>query len=90
MVTHPLRKWLRSQSPRQRRQNRQHIQQSFSAELADLNGRNLYTGVPASANSNTIFDRNSLSLQSLVVNPGTGIRRVKITELQHMFGTGRT
>ncbi len=62
----------------------------LSAELASLNGRNLYTGVPASADSNTIFDQElAFAAIAPVVSPGTGIRRVKMTELQHMFGTGR-
>ncbi len=62
-----------------------------SSELPPLGARNLYTGVPASANANTIFD-NPLSYAVIVpvVNQGTGLTQVTTSDLKHMFATGRT
>lgn len=38
----------------------------------------------------TVFDTNLLYAPiALVVNPGTGIRQLKISEMRHLFGTGR-
>ncbi len=59
--------------------------------LADLNGRNLFDpNNPNAADSNTIFD-NKLAFAPIapVINFGTGIRRVTMTQLQHLFITGR-
>lgn len=64
---------------------------NLSSELAGLNGRNLFNpNNPGAADANTIFD-NSLALAPIapVVNYGTGIRQIKISELQHLFTTGR-
>jgi len=60
-------------------------------DLAQLGSRNLYDGVPANANANTIFD-NPLSYAVIcpIVSLGTGITQVTSTELRHMFATGRT
>lgn len=64
---------------------------NLSNELADLNGRNLFDPQnPGAADSNTIFD-NSLAFAPIapVVNYGTGVQRFTMTELQHLFLTGR-
>ena len=62
-----------------------------SNALLGLNGRNLFDpSNPGSANANTLFD-NPLSFAPIapVTNFGTGWQQVTITELQHLFGTGR-
>ena len=60
-------------------------------DLALLGSRTIYTGNPASADANTIFD-NPLSYAVIVpvVNQGTGITQLTISEMRHMFVTGRT
>ncbi|MBX3382943.1 MAG: hypothetical protein KF864_05480 [Phycisphaeraceae bacterium] len=63
----------------------------LSHQLADLDGRNLFDPTnPSAADANTIFDT-SLAFAAItpVINPGTGMRRVSMTELQYLFGTGR-
>jgi hypothetical protein len=61
-----------------------------SGNLPTLNGRNLDDGNPANANSNTIYS-NKLAFAPIgpLVNYGTGITRVTMTDLQHIFVTGR-
>jgi len=64
---------------------------NLSNLLAGLNGRNLFNPAnPGAADSNTIFD-NSLAWAPIapVVNYGAGVTRVTMTELQHLFTTGR-
>ncbi len=56
-----------------------------------LNSRNLFNPAdPGSANANTIFD-NPLSWAVIcpVVNPGTGVAQVTVSQLQFLFATGR-
>ncbi|MGD9789660.1 MAG: GC-type dockerin domain-anchored protein [Phycisphaerales bacterium] len=63
----------------------------LSNQLVDLNGRNHFDpSNPGLADSNTIFD-NELAFAPIapVVNFGTGITQVKMSELQHLFSTGR-
>jgi len=64
---------------------------NLPSTLAGLNGRNLFNSAnPGAADSNTIFD-NSLAFAPIapVVNYGTGVTQIKMTELQHLFVTGR-
>ena len=63
----------------------------LSSFLADLNGRNVFDpSNPQAADANTIFD-SSLFFAPIapVTNYGTGLERVAMTELQHLFATGR-
>lgn len=65
---------------------------SLSSELAGLNGRNVFDPAnPSAANSNTIFD-SSLFFAPIapVTNYGTGLTRVTMTQIQHLFTTGRS
>jgi hypothetical protein len=64
---------------------------NLTNSLPGLNGRNLFDPAnPGAANGNTIFST-SLSFAPIatVTNPGTGITRLKISEMQHLFVTGR-
>jgi hypothetical protein len=65
---------------------------NLSNELPPLlNGRNLFEPTnPGAANTNTIFD-NPLSWAVIcpVVNPGTGISQLTVTQMQYLFVTGR-
>ncbi|MFZ4430946.1 MAG: hypothetical protein ACOYPS_11395, partial [Phycisphaerales bacterium] len=63
----------------------------LSSLLAGLNGRNVFDpNNPGAADSNTIFD-NSLFFAPIapVTNYGTGLERVTMSEIQHLFTTGR-
>ncbi len=61
------------------------------SQLTTLLGRNLFNpNNPGAADQNTIFDTDLLFAPiAPVVNFGTGIRQLKITEIQHLFVTGR-
>ena len=60
-------------------------------DLALLGNRTIYTGNPASATTNTLFDTQlSYAVIVPVVNQGTGITQLTMTEMRHMFVTGRT
>ncbi len=60
-------------------------------DLALLGSRSIYNGNPASATTNTIFDTPlSYAVIVPVVNQGTGITQLTMTEMRHMFVTGRT
>ncbi|MFO0830862.1 MAG: hypothetical protein U0637_03355 [Phycisphaerales bacterium] len=64
---------------------------NFSNQLVTLPaGFSLYSGVPASANSRTIFST-ELAFAPILpyANYGTGLQSLKYTELQHLFVTGR-
>jgi len=64
---------------------------NLPSNLPTPNGRNLFNPAnPGASNSDTIFD-NSLALAPIapVVNYGTGIKQVTMTQLQHAFATGR-
>jgi hypothetical protein len=63
----------------------------LSNTLAGLNGRNLFNPAnPGSADANTIFDTQlAFAPIAPVVNYGSGIQRVTMTQLQHLFTTGR-
>lgn len=69
-----------------------HLSGGLSSFLAPLNGRNLFDPAnPTAVDANTIFDTElNFAPIAPVVSLGTGITQVKMTELQHMFGTGRT
>ena len=63
---------------------------NLNNSLPGLLGRNLYNGVPAEANANTIFDTPlSYAVIVPIANPGTGVTQIKISELRHLFATGR-
>jgi hypothetical protein len=59
--------------------------------LAALGNRNLFDpNNPSAANANTIFDTQILFAPiAPVTNFGTGLSTVTMTQLQHLFGTGR-
>jgi hypothetical protein len=63
----------------------------LSNGLPGLNGRNLFNPLnPGAADSNTIFDTElAFAPIAPVINFGTGLRQITITQLQHHFGTGR-
>ncbi len=63
----------------------------LSNQLVDLNGRNLFDpSNPGLADANTIFDQQlAFAPIAPVVNYGTGIKQIKMTELQFLFTTGR-
>ncbi len=51
---------------------------------------NLYTGVPAQANANTLFDSPVASVPvAVLTNFGTGMTSIRMTEMQHLMTTGR-
>jgi hypothetical protein len=64
----------------------------FSNALPGLSGRNLFDPAnAAAANSQTIFDTTILFAPiAPVVNPGTQLYSVTMSELRHLFGTGRS
>ncbi|CAG0997222.1 hypothetical protein PHYC_02641 [Phycisphaerales bacterium] len=64
---------------------------NLSSQLLNLGTRNLFDpSNPGAADSNTIFDTDLLFAPiAPVVNFGTGIQRLKISEIQHLFVTGR-
>jgi len=63
----------------------------LSSSLPTLsNNRNLFNGNPAQANANTIFDTPlSFAVIAPIVNAGTGLTQVTMSQLQFIFGTGR-
>jgi len=63
----------------------------LSNALPGLNGRNLFNPAnPGSADFNTIFDTElAFAPIAPVINFGTGLRQVTVSQLQHYFGTGR-
>ncbi|GJQ31129.1 MAG: hypothetical protein HBSAPP03_30130 [Phycisphaerae bacterium] len=63
----------------------------LSSQLLTLGTRNLFDpNNPGAANGNTIFDTDLLFAPiAPVVNFGTGIRRLTMSEIQHLFVTGR-
>ncbi len=68
-----------------------HLAGGLSSFLSPLNGRTLFDPAnPTAQDSNTIFDTELFYAPiAPVVNYGTGIRQLRITELQHLFTTGR-
>ncbi|MDX2131918.1 MAG: hypothetical protein SFY69_07700 [Planctomycetota bacterium] len=64
---------------------------NLSSQLLTLQGRNLFDPTnPGAADANTIFDTQLLFAPiAPVVGLGTGITQLKITEIQHLFVTGR-
>ncbi|MDX2117070.1 MAG: EF-hand domain-containing protein [Planctomycetota bacterium] len=64
---------------------------NLGASLPDLNGRNLFDpSNPGAADSNTLFDQ-PLAWAPIVpmTNLGTGITQLKMSEVRHLFATGR-
>lgn len=63
----------------------------LSSQLPGLNGRNLFDpNNVGAADANTIFETElALAPIAPVVNFGTGVTQVTMSELQHLFGTGR-
>lgn len=68
-----------------------HLSGGLSSQLSDLNGRNLFNpATPLVQDGNTIFDTELFYAPiAPVANFGTGLTQIKITELQHLFTTGR-
>jgi len=64
---------------------------NLSSQLTQLLGRNLFNpNNPGAADQNTIFDTDLLFAPiAPVVNFGSGVTQVTMTELQHLFTTGR-
>lgn len=64
---------------------------NLSSQLPTLGTRNLFDpGNPGAADSNTIFDTDLLFAPiAPVVNFGTGVQRLKVSEIQYHFTTGR-
>jgi len=64
---------------------------NLSSMLASLGSRNLFDpNNPAAADANTVFDTDLLFAPiAPVVNFGAGIRQIRMTDLQHLFTTGR-
>jgi len=60
-------------------------------QLADLGPRNIYNPLtPGVHDSNTIFDQElAFAAIAPVINYGTGLTQTTITQLQHLFITGR-
>lgn len=60
-------------------------------DLPTLNGRNHFDiANPGAADANTLFDTQlAFAPIAPVINLGTGITQIKVSELQHIFTTGR-